>query len=84
MDNLARNARSCGEDDRPALKIGQAGWEQVPWVRAAKEWPADDEVLTITLRRERRDQLAPMTTGTTAHLGRGQTPCHAVGGMVRV
>jgi hypothetical protein len=52
MDNLASNARSSGEDDQPALRIREAGRAQVPWVSAAKEWPADDEVLTITLRRD--------------------------------
>jgi hypothetical protein len=52
MDNLASDAAQSGEDDRPALMIREAGWQQVPWVGARKEWPADEEVLTITLSRE--------------------------------
>lgn len=76
MDNLGSNARSCGEDDRPALRIREAGWEQVPWVGAAKEWPADDEVLTITLRRDQWDltlQELQQAHGDYAELGDQQS-----------
>jgi hypothetical protein len=55
MDNLASNAAICGEDDRPARRIREAGWRQVPWVGARKEWPPDDVILTITLSREQWD-----------------------------
>jgi hypothetical protein len=51
MDNAASNAGTAGQD-RPAQAIRQAGWDQVPWVGPAKEWPADGEILTIRLRRD--------------------------------
>lgn len=46
---------SGGEDDRPARTIPEAGWQQVPWVGAQKEWPPDDAVLTITLSAKQWD-----------------------------
>jgi hypothetical protein len=55
MDNLASNAAGNGKDDQPARSIREAGWKQVPWVGATKQWPADDEILTITLIRDQWD-----------------------------
>jgi hypothetical protein len=55
MDNLASNAAGSGEDDQPARRIREAGWKQVPWMGATKQWPADDEILTITLVRDQWD-----------------------------
>jgi hypothetical protein len=44
-------ARTTG----PAQRIREAGWEQVPWVGGAKEWPPGKKILTITLRRDQWD-----------------------------
>jgi hypothetical protein len=52
MDNVAAHARNAFRDDGPALAIRQAGWDQVPWVGPAKEWPEDTQVLTIRLTHE--------------------------------
>ena len=52
MDNVASQARDTFGDDGPARAIRQAGWDQVPWVGPAKDWPEDKHVLTIRLTHE--------------------------------
>jgi hypothetical protein len=52
MDNAAHHARETGGDEDAALAIRRAGWDQVPWVGPARDWPPESDVLTIRLRRE--------------------------------
>lgn len=49
MDNAAWAERASGGDDGPVRAIRQAGRDQVPWVGPEKQWPADEEAMTISL-----------------------------------
>jgi hypothetical protein len=49
MDNAAQSAIDLGADNERQMAIRQAGWDQVPWVGENKQWPPDDQVITIDL-----------------------------------
>jgi hypothetical protein len=57
MDNAGQTARDVGKDPEPAARIRQAGWEQVPWVGRAREWPPADQLIVITLGRAQWDMI---------------------------
>ena len=52
MDNAAHNARDSFEDPEPADSIRETGRQQVPWVGPDRQWPAMEQVLTMSFRRD--------------------------------
>jgi hypothetical protein len=77
---------------RPAGAQDPGGRQQVPWVGARKEWPADDEIITITLTREQwelalgqlvQDQATYADLGDQESLQLGRDAGHAIRRQLR-
>ena len=80
MDNAVQAAIDDFADHSQAMAIREAGWEQVPWVGEAKQWPPDDQLIGIALRREQWDLvLAELDGGAASYTRLGDATGLALG-----
>jgi hypothetical protein len=70
MDNAVHAAIDDFADHSQAMAIREAGWEQVPWVGEAKQWPPDEQMIGIALRREQWDLVLAELDGDAASYAR--------------
>jgi len=80
MDNAVHAAIDDYLDHAPAMEIREAGWAQVPWVGAEKQWPPDGQLISIELSDDQWDLVfAELASSDASYVRLGDEAGRALG-----